>query len=57
MEATKNLAEQTRQISAMAPDHRAVLTRIRAGDYRPWYNPVPAAPPPTLNEVAASAIA
>jgi tryptophan halogenase len=55
MEARKGLAEETRRISASAPDHRAVLTQIRAGDYRPWYNPVPAAAPPALNEVAEAA--
>ena len=59
LEARKKMAAQSRRISAEAPDHRAVLTQIRAGDYRPWYNPV-AAPAPALDEVAeaaASAIA
>ena len=57
MKAREGMAERSRRISAEAPDHRAVLTQIRAGDYRPWYNPEPGAPPPALDEVAAAAAA
>jgi tryptophan halogenase len=48
--------EQTRaEILRNAPDHRDVLTRIRGGDYRPWYNPVPASAPSVLEDVAGAA--
>lgn len=58
-EAQKTVEERSRAISARAPDHRAVLTQIRAGSYRPWYNPDPS-PPPAFDDIAkaaASAIA
>lgn len=56
-EARERLATQTARISAEAPDHRAVLSQIRAGDYRPWYNPIPTAPPPDFDGIAAAAAA
>lgn len=55
--ARAGMDERARRIAAEAPDHRAVLTRIRAGNYRPWYNPAPAGPPPVLDAVAAAAAA
>ena len=54
-EAARNMAQIRAEILRKAPDHREVLTRIRAGDYRPWYNPVPAAPPPVLDDIAEAA--
>lgn len=60
LRAAEGIRKQAGEISAAAPDHRAVLDQIRAGDYRPWYNPTPAAPAPALDDIAeaaASAIA
>ena len=60
LKAAEGMKEQSRRISSTAPDHRELLTQIRANDYRPWYNPVPGAEPPAMDEIAeaaASAIA
>jgi len=54
-EALARMAQQADQIYATAPDHREVLTRIRANDYRPWYNPVPGAAAPMIDEIAGAA--
>jgi hypothetical protein len=54
-EALERMARQADQIYAAAPDHRAVLTEIRANDYRPWYNPVPGTEPPGMDEIAGAA--
>lgn len=59
-EAVRNMAQTRADILRQAPDHREVLDQIRAGDYRPWYNPVATQAPPALDDIAeaaASAIA
>ena len=54
-EALKRMEEERTEILRRAPDHREVLTRIRAGEYRPWYNPVPGGAPPAMEDIARSA--
>jgi tryptophan halogenase len=59
-EAASRMAREAERIYRTAPDHREVLTQIRAADYRPWYNPVPGEAPRVLGNIAdaaASAIA
>lgn len=54
-DAQTRMAQFAEQTYQRAADHREVLTRIRAAEYRPWYNPVPGEGGPALDAIAGAA--